>query len=208
MLSKEFSTSADVPLLAICCVFTCLQIAFAAVSGYNTQSMYPRFASSQLPSGLPKICGRRSSHLLMTAAAALVGLKNHIVAVTFIAAVANSITIFGVAKFFIADNTDSQRAFVSRMAHATSPNAIGFACLVLLYLFGAPGGTLEAASFCLRLGLGLLFVADEKQLDVLLDATFLSGPYSVGSMLSAFTLCMNSLPDPGQPSLDLRMLSC
>ena len=143
----------------------------------------------------------------MTAAAALVGLKNHIVAVIFIAAVANSITIFGVTKFFIADNTDSQRAFVSRMAHVRSPDSIGLACLVLLYLLGARGGTLKAASF-LRLGLGLLFVADEKQLDVPLGATFLSGPYSVGSMLSAFTLCMNSLPDPGQPSLDLHMLSC
>ena len=142
----------------------------------------------------------------MTAAAALVGLKNHIVAVIFIAAVANSITIFGVTKFFIADNTDSQRAFVSRMAHVRSPNSIGLACLVLLYLLGARGGTLKAASF-LRLGLGLLFVADEKQLDVLLGATFLSGPYA-GTMLSAFTLCMSPLPDPGLPSLDLSMLSC
>ena len=209
MLSREFSTSVDVPILAICCVFTCFQIAFAAVSGYTTQSIFPRFANSQtVPAGLPKICGRRSSHLLMTAAAALVGLKYHRVAVAFIAAVASSITIVGVAKFFIAVNTDSQCAFVSRMAHVRSPNAIGFACLVLLYLLGAWGGTLEAASFFLRLGLGLLFVADEKQLDVPLGATFLSGPYSVGSMLSAFTLCMSPLPDPGQPSLDLRMLSC
>ena len=207
MLSKEFSTSADVPLLAICCVFTCLQIAFAAVFGYNMQSMYPRFASSQLPSGLPKICGRRSSHLLMTAAAALVGLKNHRVAVAFIAAAANSITTFGVTKFFIADNTDSQCAFVSRMAHVRSPNPIGFACLVLLDLLEAWVGTLEAVSF-LRFGLGLLFIADETQPDVQLGATFLLGPYSAGPMLSAFTLCMSPLPDPGLPSLDLSMLSC
>ena len=207
MLSREFSTSVDVPILAICCVFTCFQIAFAAVSGYTTQSIFPRFANSQtLPAGLPKICGRRSSHLLMTAAAALVGLKNHRVAVISIAAVANSITIFGVTKFFIADNTDSQRAFVSRMAHVRSPDSIGLACLVLLYLLGARGGTLKAASF-LRLGLGLLFVADEKQLDVLLGATFFAGPYA-GTMLSAFTLCMSPLPDPGLPSLDLSMLSC
>lgn len=206
MLSREFSTSVDVPILAICCVFTCFQIAFAAVSGYTTQSIFPRFANSQtLPAGLPKICGRRSSHLLMTAVAALVGLKNHRVAVNSIAAVANSITIFGVTKFFIADNTDSQRAFVSRMAHIRS-NLICFVCPVLLYLLGARGGTLKAASF-LRLGLGLLFVAEEKQLDVLLGATFLAGPYA-GTMLSAFTLCMSPLPDPGLPSLDLSMLSC
>ena len=50
MLSKEFSTSADVPILAICCVFTCFQIAFAAVSGYKTQSMYPRFANCTVAS--------------------------------------------------------------------------------------------------------------------------------------------------------------